>query len=190
MLLAPRRGAWLIPQMVARTTKRPRAVVPLPNPPAPSDPIAIQEVIAGYSDHQMELSGFPSGLLADAIFRVHRVSDEFVTRVGKSEPVREIMVIGHSDRVRTGGDAHTADEVMTSQRRADDVWKALVRDIIINPKGFFTGLQLREAVESGSLRVTVVGVGALLPIKDINRGPAPENRRVVIELWLQQATPI
>jgi hypothetical protein len=190
MLLAPRRGAWLIPQVLASTVSRPPVVVPLPNPPAPPDPIAIEEVISGYSDHQTELSGFPSGLLRDAMFHIHRVSDEFVTRFGTSEPVREIMVIGHSDRVWTGGGANTADEVATSQRRADDVWNALARDIIMNPKGFFTGRQLLVEVNSGSLRVTVVGIGARRRIKESNRGPAPENRRVVIQLWLVQATPI
>jgi hypothetical protein len=188
MLLTPRRGAWLIPQVLASTVTRPPVVKPLPNPPAPPDPIAIQEVISGYSDHQRELSGFPTKLLDDAIFRILRVSEEFVTRVHTREPVREIMVIGHSDRVLTGGGANTADEVTTSQRRADDVWAALAKRIIMDPRG--TPQQLQEAVTSGALRVTVVGIGARLRINASNRGPAPENRRVVIQLWLVQATPI
>ena len=190
MLLTPRRGAWLIPQVLASTVSRPPVVRLLPNPPAPPDPIAIREVISDYSDHQRDLSGFPTKLLDDAIFRILRVSEEFVTRVHTSEPVREIMVIGHSDRVWTGGGANTADEVTTSQRRADDVWDALAKRIIMNPRGTFTLRQLQDAVTSGALRVTVVGIGARLRINASNRGPAPENRRVVIELWLVQATPI
>jgi len=190
MLLTPRRGAWLISQVLAGTVSPPPAMTPSPNPLAPPDPIAIRRVITGYSDHQRELSAFPTKLLDEAIFRILEVSSEFVSRWGTSEPVREIMVIGHADRVMTGGGDHTKDEEVTSQRRADDVWETLAKRIFMDPRGTFTPLQLREAVTSGDLRVTVVGVGARMRINASNRGAAPENRRVVIELWLKQATPI
>jgi len=177
MLLPSRRGTWLIPRLLA-------------TPVSAASNIAMTEVIAGYADHQWRFSDFKGGTLADNNFRIHSVSDEFVRRFGSEEPIREIHVVGHSDRVWHQGRPDTRDEDDTSQKRADEVFAALAKDILTNPAGHFTPTQIRDMVTAGELTTIVVGVGARQRLTINNRGAAPENRRVVVELWLTQSIPI
>ncbi len=140
MLLPSKQGTWLISRVLA-------------TPVFASSNIALTEVIARYADHQWRFSDFTGSAVADNNFRIHRISDEFVRRFGTTEPVREIRVIGHADRVwRQGGGADVRDEDDISQRRANEVFTALMKDIIMNPAGRFTGRQLQEVFESGDVR--------------------------------------
>lgn len=156
---------------------------------APST-IAMTEVIAGFADHQWRYFDFKGSTLADNNFRIHNLSDEFVDRFGGGEPIREIRVVGHSDRVWRQGGPATRDEDETSQKRADEVFAALARDILTNPAGHFTPTQIQDMVAARELTTIVVGVGARQRLTVNNRGAAPENRRVVVELRLTQSIPI
>ena len=51
------------------------------------------------------------------------------------------------------------------------------------------GIQELAKVTSGDLSVLVVGIGARMRLNTSNRD-APENRRVVIELWRTRSVPI
>jgi hypothetical protein len=177
MLLPSRRGTWLIPLLLAK-------------PISVASKIAMREVIEGYVDHQWRFADFTGGALADNNFRIHRISDEFVDRFGSAEPIREITVVGHADRVWRHGHPDTRDEDAISQKRADDVFIVLAKDILMNPAGTFTPRQLQETIAAGDLKTIIVGVGARQRLTSNNRGAAPENRRVVIELSLTQSIPI
>lgn len=177
MLWQARQGTWLIPRVLAM-------------PAVGFSNIVMTEVVAGYADHQWRYSDFQGGTLADNNFRIHRISNEFIDRFGSSEPIREIRLVGHSDRVWRQGGFDARDEDDISQKRANEVSAALARDIIMNPSGHFTPRQLQAEVESGFLRILVVGVGARQRLTTKTNGAAPENRRVVIELSLTQSIPI
>lgn len=178
-MLPSRTGPWLIPLLLAK-------------PVSAFSNIAAKEVIAGYSDHKWLWSDFPvkDGTLADNNFRIHDLSNEFVSRFGSAEPIREIRVVGHSDRVWRHGHPATRDEDDISQKRANEVFNVLAKDILMNPAGHFTPTQLQDSIRAGDLKVIVVGVGARQRLTSNNQGAAPENRRVVIELRLTQSIPI
>jgi hypothetical protein len=178
MLLQSIQGTWLIPRVLAMPVF------------AGFSNIVITEVITGYADHQWRYSDFQGGTLSDNDLRIRRISNEFVDRFGSSEPIREIRLIGHSDRVWRHGGFDVRDEDDISQKRANEASGVLAKDIIMNPAGLFPAGQLQAEIETGFLKILVVGVGARRRLTANNNGAAPENRRVVIELSLTQSIPI
>jgi hypothetical protein len=151
------------------------------------------ELIEGYGDHARKLADMSSSIqlinlpkIAGAAEFISSNRTSFIDP-GVSEPlpvIREIQVLGHSDRAwKSGvfGARDTADEESVSQDRADDVWHllhfALVR----------LSFPIDRWVTKGVIRVLVVGLGARQLLVS-NKNVAPENRRVEILLFTSQST--
>lgn len=157
---------------------------------SPFQLIAAQDVITRYGDHQRRVRDMKGGAAADGMFRIGQLAHLFVERLETGVPIREIQVIGHSDRVWVGGKPHTADEQKVSEERAQDVLRELMAAILRDPAGRFTPLQLQEAIRNGQLRIVVIALGARQPLRLNPAGATPENRRVEVKLLTKQSTPI
>lgn len=149
--------------------------------------MVMREIIHGYGDHVRRVADMASGPQADSRFLIHKLSNEFVRRLTTDRPVREIQVFGHSDRVWINRLPNTADEQKVSHDRAVDVAQKLLFDIVTNPAGLFTPIQLRTALQEGTLTVVVVGLGATQPLRPATMAVNPENRRVDVRLMLIQS---
>jgi hypothetical protein len=151
--------------------------------------VAAREVITGYDDHQRRESEMASGPHSDSLFLIGRIAHQFVVTLRSSAPIREIWIIGHSDRVRTPTGHNAADELSVSNDRARDVREELLAAIIRDPDGLFTPIQLADAIKTGKLNVLAAGVGSRFPLGSSSQAE-PANRRVEIVLLFKQSIPI
>jgi outer membrane protein OmpA-like peptidoglycan-associated protein len=132
----------------------------------------------------------PSGPQADSRFLIGRIAHVFVSSLTSDEPIREVWIRGHSDRVWTPRGHNTADEKSVSEDRARDVRSEFFNAVVTDPTGLFTPRALADAIRTGTLSVLTAGLGARFPLRSTNSGAVPENRRVEILLWVNQSVPI
>jgi flagellar motor protein MotB len=148
------------------------------------------QLIKGYGDHVTRLIDQIPDL---ALFNLAKVQaaalhvTTFLNTATKLPAIREIQVIGHSDRVwKNGvfGARDIADEDRVSQERADDIWFNLVFDLRALKSAAF---DIDRFMANGVIQVIVVGRGARELVASA-QNVEPENRRVEILLFTTQST--
>jgi hypothetical protein len=165
-MLVHKRGAWLIPYVTF---------------PSLITNLIYEDVFTGYGDHEWRLEQIKShhlSMYSDIAYRIGVIAKGLIA----SGDVREVRIIGHADRVWSHGTEVTADELHTSQQRADDVWDHLHAAINSLPGGPPISMKLM----ADEIGLIVGGVGARVHIYK----NGPENRRVQVQLWKTRSIPV